>query len=65
MTDNVKHELASVLRLFKDAEGLRLRDIALSLERPTKTIERYLKILKDQCLIEFRGAPRNGKYYRI
>ena len=65
VTDNVKQELISVMSLFKDDEGLRLKDIALSLERPTKTIERYLKILKDQSLIEFRGAPRNGKYYRI
>ena len=55
MTDNVKQELISVMSLFKDDEGLRLKDIALSLERPTKTIERYLKILKDQSLIEFRG----------
>ena len=45
--------------------GLNLKDIALRVDRPAKTVERYLKILKDLSLIEFRGAPRNGKYYSM
>ena len=64
MTDAVKEELLNILKLFKNDEGMKLKDIASNRERPVKTIERYVKILKDLSLLEFRGAPRNGKYYR-
>ena len=64
MTDAVKEELLNIMKLFKDDEGMKLKDIASNRERPVKTIERYVKILKDLSLLEFRGAPRNGKYYR-
>ena len=64
MTDAVKEELLNILKLFKDDEGMKLKDIASNRERPVITIERYVKILKDLSLLEFRGAPRNGKYYR-
>ena len=65
VTDSVKIELTNVLSLFKNEEGLKLKDIALNIGRSTKSVERYLKILKDLSLIEFRGSPRNGKYYII
>ncbi len=63
VTDLTKNELIKIIKLFHNEEGLKLKEIALRTERPEKTIERYLKILKDLSLIEFRGSPRNGKYY--
>lgn len=63
VTDVVKKELLRVLKLFGNGEGLKLKDVALRIGRSTKSVERYLKILKDLSLIEFRGSPRNGKYY--
>lgn len=65
VTDVVKKELFNILRLFNNEEGLKLKDIALKIGRSTKSVERYLKILKDLSLIEFRGSPRNGKYYLV
>ena len=65
VSDTTKIELAKILRLFRDNEGLKLKDIALRIDRPAKTIERYLRILKDLSIIEFRGAPRSGKYYVV
>ena len=50
MTDAVKEELLNILKLFKDDEGMKLKDIASNRERPVKTIERYVKILKDLSL---------------
>jgi len=32
-------------------------------EKPQRTIERWLKQLKDQDLIEFKGATKTGGYY--
>lgn len=65
VTDVVKKELVGILRVLKKEEGLKLKDIALKISRSPKSVERYLKILKDSSLIEFRGSPRNGKYYVI
>ncbi len=62
VTDTTKGELINILRLFNNEKGLRLKDIALRINRPTKTVERYLKMLKDLSVIEFVGSPRNGKY---
>lgn len=64
VTDSTKKELINILQAFSGSQGLTLKDIALKIDRPSKTVERYLKILKDLSLVEFRGAPRNGKYYR-
>ena len=61
----MKKELVSILNLFINEEGMKLKDIAFKTGRSAKTIERYLKILKDLSLIEFRGSPRSGKYYRM
>ena len=57
--------LPIILHLFHNNEGLNLKDIAFRVDRPAKTVERYLKILKDLSIIEFRGAPRSGKYYVV
>ena len=65
VSDTTKIELAKILHLFHNNEGLNLKDIALRVDRPAKTVERYLKILKDLSIIEFRGAPRSGKYYVV
>ena len=65
VTDVVKKELLNILRLLNNEEGLKQKNIALKIGRSVKTVERYLKILKDLSLIEFRGSPRNGKYYII
>lgn len=65
VSEATKIELTNILRLFHNDEGLKLKDIALRIGRPPKTVERYLKILKELSIIEFRGAPRNGKYYLI
>lgn len=65
ISDTTKIELAKILHLFHNNEGLNLKDIALRVDRPAKTVERYPKILKDLSIIEFRGAPRSGKYYVV
>jgi ATP-dependent DNA helicase RecG len=43
--------------------GLRANALAESLQTSVKNVERWLKQLKDQGLIEFRGAPKTGGYH--
>lgn len=35
------------------------------LQKSLRTIQRHLKMLSDQGLIEFRGAAKNGGYYSL
>ena len=44
--------------------GLRVQQLAKKLNQPPKTIERWLKILKDASTIEFRGSNKTGGYYK-
>ena len=44
--------------------GLRANAIAAALAIPVRSLERHLKRLREENVIEFRGAPRNGGYFR-
>lgn len=48
--------------LYKDG-GVRTVDIEKLIDIPAKSIERYIKQLKDAGIIEFKGANRTGGYY--
>jgi ATP-dependent DNA helicase RecG len=54
---------ANLLTLAKTHPGLNVADLVRLSEKPQRTIERWLKQLKDQDLIEFKGATKTGGYY--
>jgi ATP-dependent DNA helicase RecG len=43
--------------------GKRAAELAEACATPKRTIERRLKKLKDEGLVEFRGAPKTGGYH--
>ncbi len=45
--------------------GKRANELATYIGRSVQSVERYVKILKADGKIEFRGAPKNGGYYAI
>ncbi|MDI1244135.1 MAG: putative DNA binding domain-containing protein [Rhodoferax sp.] len=53
----------NLLVLITDQPGLRGPALAKWLGTSPKNVERWLKQLKDQNLIEFRGATKTGGYY--
>lgn len=64
ISDVVRKELITIIRLLERNEGVRTDDIVEKMGSKSKpTVERYLKIAKDLYLIEFRGAPKTGGYY--
>ena len=63
ITDDVKDKIKKIVLLIRNTEGIRTTDIERKTDIPIKSIERYLKILKDNDIIEFRGANRTGGYY--
>ena len=51
--------------LITHTPGLRTTQISKSLNVPIKTLERWLKSLRDENKVEFRGAPKTGGYFSI
>ena len=52
-----------MLELLATNPGLNAAQLEQELNTPKRTIERWLKQLKEQQAIEFRGAPKTGGYY--
>ena len=52
-----------LLILIRQNPGQRAPFFETATGSPRKTIERWLKQLKEQSEIEFRGAPRTGGYF--
>ena len=59
----VNPELDNLLELVQTQPGLRVAELASQTGKPPRTVERWLKQLKDSQLIEFRGAPKTGGYH--
>ena len=53
-----------LLAYVESHPGQRAGEMAVAFKLTQRTIERWLKQLKENGLIEFRGAPKTGGYYR-
>ena len=63
-TEIVKSNLIKLTLLLASNEGLRTPELKHKSNMPQKTLERYLKTLRDEKIIEFKGdAPQKGGYY--
>jgi len=49
--------------LIKENSGKRTPFFVHEMDTSVKNIERWLKYLKDEGKIEFRGAPKTGGYF--
>ena len=58
-------ESAHLLQLIQTQPGLKTAELVVQTGKSQRTIERWLKQLKENGLIEFRGVPKTGGYYRI
>ena len=63
VSEGVSEGANALIRLISEQPGLRAPAIANLLGTSPKNIERWLKQLKDQAKIEFKGAPKTGGYY--
>jgi len=53
----------AVCRLITEQPGLNTRDLAELTGKSRSSVERYIRTLKANGRIEFRGAAKNGGYY--
>ena len=63
VTEGVKERVTAIVSLLSKRQGLRISHMALELNVPDKSLERYIKQLKDAGIIEFKGASKSGGYF--
>jgi len=61
--EGVKSEIELLYQQIANNPGKKARELSEQIGKSLSTTERYLKALKDQGFIEFRGAPKTGGYY--
>ena len=65
INEGIKRELEKTAEKIKANSGLRTNELAKMLNKGVSTVERYIKLLKQDGIVEFRGAPKTGGYYFI
>lgn len=51
-----------LIEKFKENLNLNAKQLSQNFEKPLRTVERWIKELKDKNKIEFKGSPKNGGY---
>ena len=62
VNEGVKQELNQILSFLKSNPMKKAPEIADFLKKGNSTVERYLKILKENGYITFEGSPKTGAY---
>ena len=62
ITDDLKASMLEIIELLIKERSLRASEIVEKLERPYKTIERHIKILRDIHAIVYKGSKKAGGY---
>lgn len=57
--------VAELLEFIQTNPGLRANELSKHIDTPLRTVQRWLKQLKDENKIEFQGAPKTGGYVVI
>jgi ATP-dependent DNA helicase RecG len=61
-TEGVNEGVNALLEFIRKTPGLRVPQISRAMGVPVKTLEHWLKELRDRNKIEFRGSPKTGGY---
>jgi len=60
---DIKEKLASILCVLHKQPGLRTTMLSNKTDIPVKSVERYVKRLKDAGLIKYSGSSKSGGYF--
>ena len=60
---DIKEKLASILCILNNQPGLRTTMLSSKTDIPVKSVERYVKRLKDAGLIKYSGSSKSGGYF--
>lgn len=64
VSEGVNEGVTRLYQYIAQHPGQRLPELSKQLQVPAKTLERWLKQLKQTHLIHFQGAPKTGGYYQ-
>ncbi|MBM9612707.1 hypothetical protein JWJ90_00235 [Desulfobulbus rhabdoformis] len=65
ITEGITEGVGLLLKEIRLTPGRRIPHLTQHLNRPQKTIERWIAELKRQGLIEYRGSKKTGGYYGV
>jgi len=65
ISEGVSERVSSLLGCIRNKPGLRIPELSEQLHVPPKTIERWIKKLRDGNRIVFKGAPKTGGYFMV
>ena len=57
------NELIKIIQTIHNQKGINRRELIDTIGKGKTTLERYLKVLKEYDLIEYRGSKKTGGYY--
>lgn len=57
--------VTELLEFIQINPGLKANELSKHIDTPLRTVQRWLKQLKDENKIEFQGAPKTGGYVVI
>jgi ATP-dependent DNA helicase RecG len=57
--------LRTLMQSIQQSPGIQAKQLKIELDRPSKTIERQVKILVEKELVERRGSRKTGGYYVV
>lgn len=63
--EGVNDSLNRLITLINTTPGMNAKQLAIAIGKGHSTVERYLKLLRENMLIEFRGAPKDGGYFAL
>jgi len=63
INEGINEGINSLYQYIKNNPSQRVSNISKVLNIPSKTIERWIKQLKEEDKIEYRGSKKTGGYY--
>lgn len=63
--EGVNDSLNRLITFINTTPGMNAKQLAIAIGKGHSTVERYLKLLRENMLIEFRGAPKDGGYFAL
>jgi ATP-dependent DNA helicase RecG len=63
LSEGVNEGVARLMEFVRKNPGFRTPQISKEIDVPIKTLERWLKQLRNEGKIEFRGSPKTGGYW--
>jgi ATP-dependent DNA helicase RecG len=62
ISEGISEGINSLYSYIKENPALRVSELSKRLNTPAKTLERWIKRLKDEDKIEYNGSKRTGGY---